>query len=189
MILKIKKDKHKSFRFPRFFWKWKEIVFNVTMDKSCLYDERELEHTGVNKLFGVALSNHNEAILKYCPRFLLKFVNRFTNSYRIGWKSSIEKNYFVLYHYSCSNGVEKITKMINRSGYEVRFYPDIQYEVKIINHLKRHKRLEIQIKEKSYFIPLNQSPIKLSILLFFYFGGRSKAPHNMQINLKYQIIK
>lgn len=161
MEFSIKKNKHKDCiwkYFPKFS-KYNTLDFYFEFDKSCLY-ELDANQNQINKLIGFSYGHHHN------------------NSVRIGWTGDELSDKIVLYSYVYNNGVRhenKITEVFTNSLYEgVITYDESRKELtyKICLNGK-----SIFHKEKIDF------HVKFGYLLRPYFGGKEKAPHDMQIDL------
>jgi len=181
----IRKGKHKSKWCPKFFLSWRKITLTFSFDQSCFYDRETIP--GVNKLFGLALPFHGEKTLMYFPKFIREYLSRFVNSVVIGWKPNENNTYFELYKYWDNHGVEKRELMTDGIN-ALKFFIDTTYQLEITNYLDVNK-IYIQVKGQEYQVIVKKPPLKMGYFLYFYFGGKFRAPHQMFVNMSYKIWK
>ena len=87
MIYKIKKGKHRSKPLRPFFWFGsKRINLKIKFSKDCWYKQSILEHSGINKLYGLTYFLHGE------KTFGKTFLKKYVNSLLIGWRANVAKD-------------------------------------------------------------------------------------------------
>lgn len=159
----LKKNRHYSKPILPFFYGWNitRLTTIIEFDKSCLYNESELEYSGVNKLTGITnLFIHND-------------------SYRWGWRSN--GSHIDLYAYIYDDGqrfYKKITSVLPNRKYEltiIKWIDKVQY---IINDNVFYTNTGLNLKNDSAITYINRP----------YFGGRSKSPHDMNITIDFDIM-
>jgi hypothetical protein len=174
---KIEKDKHYSKLIsggikPLFYIGKINHEYTVIFDQSCIYDERELSYSGINKLLGFTRIHHQESI----PIFKC-----LCNSWLIGWKCSYEEYEpaLILYSYYDYNGIEY------RIPVEYKFEFNKPIIIKVIEY---SNRIKWYIEQGYYDICFTQNKgmnnPKIGYHLHPYFGGKSTAPHDMFIEIK-----
>lgn len=164
---KIKKNRHYSNFIPKIkcLNKKNDFTFNnslnVIFDESCRYEIEE--KSCVNKLFGHSIG----------------LFNVHKHSYRFGWTydNKIDKIIIWIYLYNDS-------KLYKKKIFECSF--NTIYKFNIITQLN----LEKNTYNTTFFINDNivkerkfktNKINKMLLTLGFYFGGNTKAPHNMLI--------
>jgi hypothetical protein len=173
---KIKKDHHYSNCDV-----FKPIINTGRIDKKimalfsndCIYNETELPSPGINKLLGFTRIHHQEKI----PVF-----KNFCNSWLIGWKCSLfNKEYKLLfYSYYDYRGEEFRIPINTNHGYNFNKPMNIT-----VFERQDHMSWEISqgMYHDSFTQPIGLATPKIGYHLWPYFGGKSRAPHDMYINL------
>jgi len=143
--------------------------FRVIFHKNCIYDPALLPYTGINKLIGFTRFHHIEQV----PIF-----KKYINSWKFGWVSD-------------NKGI-RLAFYIDKWGFESRTYsrvhiqPDSPIILRFIEVNAYERSIELQIvSETGYILDRYREVIpnipRIGYWIFPYFGGRSKAPHNMNI--------
>lgn len=162
----IKKGKHypKGFNFSLFFSN--ELNFVCKFDKNCIYDLKSNDNFDINKLFGFSTTIHQHI-----------------QSARIGWRCIDNKNIeLLLYVYNESNRIlEKTNHILGTVKPDEKFYCSIikQNKTFVFKFFKGNKTV------KSVEIPRSKTYFPLKYILYPYFGGNRKAPHDMDIYIDY----
>jgi len=131
----------------------------------CWYPKKMVEHTGINKLFGVSYG----------------IFGVHENSIRIGWQPDWSKEGMIrIYAYYYTRG---------KGHYDI-FLLDVPVNKTIYFKLFAKKRtIYLTVGGQTYIqqnIP--KPPIPIGHLHYPYFGGKSRSPQDMHINLKYRIL-
>lgn len=164
---KIKKDNHRCNRIlPKILFS-KSLKFEFIFNDSSFYKFNDIDDFDVNKLIG----------------FNKGFNHHHKNSIRIGWRPY--KNRIMLYSYVYDNGNRIIKKIL-----------DVDINKKYLCEIiERKNNYIISISEANVFVNIqhrfnipfnNRDFFNFRYVLFPYFGGNKKAPHNMffEINFK-----
>ena len=153
----ILKGKHSS-NAPVSITQANSIHFEAMFDESAIYNLGNEDQLDINKLIGLSegMESHHK------------------NSVRIGWRWSLDKQTVELLSYCYINGERSYTHICDVNLHE-RFEGTISierdcYYVRINSQEHREKRLK-------------ESTSGIRYLLFPYFGGNQKAPHNITIAL------
>ena len=158
MLRTIKKGKHRSTCTTNLLYNLSEIETTVCFTDSCKYEGSEQLEEQINKLFGVT------------PLFPHR------NSIRFGWNYNKIENKINIFSYTYRKGVRD-THRIDRLDLNIVHHLNIKfdnnYACLYINN--DHK---MSIPYKSYF----------NFLLNPYFGGKEKAPHDINIYLDIDYI-
>jgi len=134
----------------------KSITKYVEFDESCWYERDSVENTGVNKLFGFSGMKHK------------------TNSARFGWQPNFnERGWINLYDYSYIDG-ERVYGVIYTC--KVGFVYKLQL-IKIISNVRFLVDDGIKCVKKF-------NTLRIWKRLWFYFGGKSKAPQKMSVKIR-----
>lgn len=133
------------------------LSFIARFDQTARYDLGNNNQYDINKLMGFSDCNslHHE------------------NSIRFGWRYSIEKDNIEIFAYAYSNSVMNYHYM----G-DVAINQNVQYRIQIIDDyfvLSFNESEFVEIKRTS------DCDKGLYYLLFPYFGGNEKAPHDISI--------
>lgn len=140
-----------------------QVKFKCKFDKSCLYEFNDIDSYDINKLCGFSTTwfHHKQ-------------------SGRIGWRC-INNEKFELVTYSYSNGFRDLKE----SNTLAIVYPDQEFTVTVSDHetfyqyvfeMDNQRRIMNNRKKKDWFL--------FHYLLYPYFGGNKKAPHDMFIYLE-----
>jgi len=163
VLYTIKKGKHYCSNLLPFIigYNIDKLSYKVTFTESCLYDESELEFSGVNKLPGITrLLVHN-------------------NSYRWGWRSIKDENKIELYAYTYDKGVRSIVPIIKvdiNVELKLDIYIGIDRVSYALNDYLLYSTSELETIDDSPFSYINR----------VYFGGKSTAPNTMDIKIEYE---
>lgn len=155
----ILKGFHISTFIPRLFWfnGKLEQTYLISFNDSCRYSIEE--RSCVNKLFG------------YC--FGLFQVHK--NSVRFGWTYDKSVDKIVIWIYVYDNG-----KLVKKPVFECDVYNrDYKFSIKTCCN-----KTVFYIEDEEVYRTNVTIPSKIIPTLGFYFGGNTKAPHNMFINYK-----
>jgi hypothetical protein len=171
----IAKGRHRSKWIPTVLPRVDNMKIDAIFDSTCWHKPEVIEYSGINKLIG----------------FTQAFWFPHYRSLRIGWQpDSIRENVIKLYIYTYNS-----KKRFSKSVYVKRYVCDVSTCTPFtINIAKVDKgRIEIGIKIHDYnkriAIMDNSIPHRYCFLLNPYFGGKSKAPHDMCIGLNYTLNK
>lgn len=170
MLYKIKKNRHSSRpKRPILWFGSKTIHTKITFNKNCWYERKLLEHSGINKLYGFTFFLHGEKTFgKY------KFFRKYVNSALIGWRASPKEGNILLYLYKDVKGVEERTTIPYIAIVGKSF--DVTYIIK-------KRTIEIILDSESIY-KASKPSILFGYYLKPYFGGKSIAPHNMEIEIE-----
>lgn len=152
--MKIQKDTHTPFRFPRLLIKPELLVYRVAFTESCRYDIGN-DQGDINKLFGIGYFPHHH-----------------DNSVRIGWNYDIVSgkiNVFAYWYVEGSREWQYLRSVEIGQPYYFKMYIDGN------NH-------RIDAAGRIYHVDVNAT--KIAYLLRPYFGGNRTAPHTMIIDLE-----
>lgn len=152
----IKKGKHysKGFNFGVIFAP-NFKTYDVKFHSNCWHWKYDIENSGINKLVGYTIG---------------LFIHR--NSVRIGWQPSKRPDYINLYLYAYNKGI-----LHKEFVGDVNVDTDITLVIGIYKH------------SVSIYVDGIASDFELAykkhygFKCFPYFGGKSKAPHDMNINI------
>lgn len=165
----IEKNSHRSGYYFRPILGNKSLAFNAFFNGNCKYDIGNPDQSDINKLIGLSFGYHH------------------TNSIRIGWRYNIATDKIELLPYIYLNGKrlhEDKCPVILSISTEQTVYGMISHEdnhYKIILYTQDAGLTEYKINTGNTFIP------KIGYLLFPYFGGNVKAPHEMSIDMEYRL--
>jgi len=156
MEIKIKKGTHKSFRLPGFIFK-PTLTFFFRFNSTPNYTlDDKVEQKSMNKIYGLSDSWFHQK-----------------HSIRIGWRYELVTNTSIAYVY---------------------FYRDGKHFIERLGEIVEgvHYLIHIQISKRSYTItgvgtqvtiPRTSKWWGVRYLLFPYFGGKSKAPKDFNIEI------
>lgn len=154
----IKKGTHAPCRLPRLLIGTSSLVMSVSFDKSCIYDIGS-EQGDVNKLFGIG----------YFPHHRFKSV-------RVGWNYNLQTKLIDLFSYWYAENNLTFNYLESTELYKNNIISiDIEKDKHTI-----HTPSVIQ----EIYLPSNGN----GYLLREYFGGQTKAPHDISINSHLVII-
>jgi hypothetical protein len=166
MIYKVKKGKHRfsPLNFKPFYKT--KLKAEIKFDKSCLYDLNNQDQLDINKLFGFSKGHHH------------------WNSYRFGWRCVENKIELLAYIYV--NG-----KRINEWEQDIHLtFLDVDKTYKLSLKSSHNKCYFKVLDEFDQLVIIREYPVlsrfKLGYILNPYFGGTSKAPHDMEISIDYK---
>jgi hypothetical protein len=164
----IKENRH--FSKPRIikFWRGRiNTTYVIQFEPNCEYNT--FKYPGINKLMGFSFFLHGEKTFGKIP-----IIKNWVNSILVGYKSVPGCNKMALYIYKDHKGVETRKFMTT-----VEIGKPFTVQFKIFNHL-----LQVDIVNTDNLL-FRYRGIKSSILWGYrlqpYFGGKRKAPHNMNI--------
>jgi hypothetical protein len=157
----------KGFHFSNFFPKiYKsnknfEKTVNICFDKSCAYDINE--KSCVNKLWG----------------FSSGLLGVHKNSYRFGWTYDKDTEQIIIWTYLYING-----RLYKKELTTCDFDTEYEFKIKIEQNDDSAK---VVLKFNYLYTKVFDIPIKLNKYLLelgYYFGGKTRAPHKMNILYK-----
>ena len=168
---KIKKNSHYSGFHFRPFLCASTLSFNFTFNDSCKYDLHNIDQYDIHKLTGLSFGYHHN------------------NSIRLGWRYNTQTSQIDLYPY--------IYYLSNKpKGYLVPVIASVNINEKVFGKIIRSKNsYRIMLYNKTEIIADYSFEIDSDIIpdvgyiLFPYFGGNMKAPHDITIQLDFDIIK
>ena len=157
----IKKGTHGNWRWPKFIFKPVHLHYKITFTNSCRYELNHSDQADVNKLFGIG----------YLPWHMI-------NSVRFGWRYDMQSDKIEILSY-----IRKSGKIVFHSmafldigkEYELLLYRTgfgNDTHLFVINGLNFYKNA-------GFLLNLNG----WGYLLYPYFGGNSKAPHDIEIKM------
>ena len=152
----IKKGHHKASGLHFGVYPGNKVVnYTVNFDDNCWHEAKRIPYSGVNKLCG----------------FTFGFgVHK--NSIRVGWKhdKSGKINLFAYYY---NKGTRHTQELIS-----VETGQDVNIELKLSN-----RTFALSVNETAYRFSFDYPWYKWGFNCFPYFGGKSVAPHNMNLKL------
>jgi len=156
MKYKIKKNNHYSYNIPRLFIS-KEITkvnVEIKFTDSCLYSYKNHDSFDINKLYGWSEGYHKN------------------NSFRIGWRGT--GNMIEVFAFMHENGKILYSKLGD-------FLPNIYYsfEMEVTNEVFKLSYFD----QKVFIFRKSSRKCKLGYVLFPYFGGNNKAPHDIHLEI------
>jgi len=168
----LKKGNHYSIpKKIKIYMHTKEFQWKVKFSKECWYERGVVEFTGYNKLRGVTFGTHQEN-----PWGKWKLTKWLVNSALLAWQPNFndpEKKKINLYLYYDVNGVE-YRQIFNSVNIEEEF---------LIGYTIKKNGVYISINNgKEYHMP-TKTWLKLGYHLWPYFGGKSTAPHDMNVTI------
>lgn len=160
MIYTILKNCHYSIHLPKIYLgKRTEFDVNFSLDKDCAYTFNDVDQDDVDKLFGVCFG-----------------WNDHKNSVRIGWR--YKDGAFKLFSYSYNDS--------KRSIFLLHDFPaDTTVYMKMIFDFKNNQVLFIREGYITFKLNYDFPKCKIGYYLYPYFGGNKKAPHKMNVSLKF----
>ena len=177
MIYKIKKGKHYSRPRRLRFWSGTSLnIYYITFFKECWYDTSKTDSPrGINKLFGIAYCLHGD---KTFGRIL--WIKYLVNSALLGWKPAFATGRFHLYKYGDIKGKEFREILQSIVEVELPFRVEMWVSKRFVNFVITTTLLDETIVESVQF-----SKVKLLFGYYLkpYFGGKSKAPWDMEITI------
>lgn len=155
MIFKIKKGKHYSQLFFKFWWNKKSFKWSVKFDGSCRYRFDDADRYDINKLVGVGWLPHLHA-----------------ESARFGWVYNPDTDKVEIYSYCYINSIRYSNMMASvKIGEESSLSIDINEN----NYVFMVNDISFSIKHKNSG--------RFQYLLKPYFGGNKVSPNNITITI------
>ena len=131
-----------------------EVRYSVTFMPSCRYDIGD-EQEDINKLFGLGYMPHHH-----------------DNSVRFGWRYHPKVDMVEVLGYWYDNG---------RRAWESMFFTAIGQEGRYC--VRKHGDIHVlEARQTTLRVPVKPRPV--GYLLRPYFGGNTKAPHDIEILMK-----
>jgi hypothetical protein len=148
--------------YPLLHYNLNEVRYKIKFDEACWYPREKVEYTGVNKLCGLGFG-----------------LNHHSNSIRIGWQPDFENvNVILLYAYWYDSEGE--------GDYQKEYICSVQPSVEFSAGIKLlEDKYEVSVNEYMVSVPNNFKDKNWGFYLRPYFGGNSKAPENMVIEIEY----
>lgn len=165
MIFKIPQGKHKSVPFRFWIWFRKKIFkWEVTFDKSCVYNIAGVDQGDINKLCGVGfLPGHH------------------TDSARFGWRYDLDKQQIELLAY-CYINRTRFLKHLCYCNISIPYHIELHvYNGNYQFYCTDFADLAGVISEVNI---TNRHSKKFKFRLGTYFGGNKTAPHDILIKLE-----
>jgi hypothetical protein len=180
----IRENTHSTFKLPKLVTDVDYISYEVTFTPTCRYILNEKDQLDVNKLFGIGyFSNpfYKKQITIFGKKINIPFVKHLPhiNSVRFGWRYCPSTDLIEILSYWYKNGVRNIGHI---------YYVPIGKKFKYVLEIDTYSHMltiEDCLEEKVYsrhLIDLRGSDI--GYLLRPYFGGNTKAPHDIWITMK-----
>lgn len=137
----------------------KSIMCEVVFDESAAYKIPDADSLDINKLIGIG-----------------SYLGHHKNSIRIGWRWSNKLNKIELFGYNYIGSERTFFKIKDISiGQVFSCYITVGNNQAIVS-----------VDEQSYLINnIDDSKYKIRYILFPYFGGNKKSPHNINIYIKF----
>jgi len=159
-VYTIDKGKHKSGNHFSIFHRnlnHEPLQYRSLFFNNCWYKLSDIEFDGINQLVGFSYGYHHR------------------NSVRVGWKPNYNKEGVIdlyAYWYNMSNkyNYNFITSIKTEQYFNIYFY-------------ETNKTIDIQINNVFYSIDFKFPKFKYGYYLYPYFGGKSTAPHDVDIYL------
>lgn len=155
--------------------------FSTALKELHYYNEDDVEHTGINKLFGISNIFHGEKILGKIP-----LVNKLVNSCLLGWQPNFRiGNNMNIYLYGDEKGTEFKELLTS-----------VTLPTEVVLEITRTKNsaidIDIQLLSKKEIFTYNYemdfgTGIKLGYILKPYFGGKSLAPKDFMFDVELTI--
>ena len=164
----VKPGQHQVFHIPkndhysaRIIKKYNQniLTFAYRFDETAIYNLNGIDHFDTNKLLG----------FKYG-------LNPRKNSFRIGWRWSLEDEYVIIAAYSYIDGIRSIKDI----GY--CFINEI-YSAEIE---ETHEEVIYRFKDLTHRVSKSGNESGKKYYSFPYFGGNQKAPHDINIEIWFQ---
>lgn len=167
----IKKDSHRSGYCFRPLIGNVSIGFSVLFDDNCKYDLGTIDQLDINKLIGISYGYHH------------------TNSIRIGWRYNTATDKIELLPYIYTDGkrlpIDELPIILSiptgKMVYGMISQSNNKYKILLYTKDTGHSVCTFSSGDKE----LN----KIGYMLFPYFGGNMKAPHKMNIDMSYEVIR
>lgn len=163
---KIKKNRHFSngavFRILNYDWNINYIVLDVMFENNCWYSKNQVSFTGINKLYGISYG--------------LFGVHK--SSLRIGWQPDFDIPFKIrlfkyTYNYQSNNhNAEQIYSISTDEKFQIIF-KDLQED--------ENQKIYVYHNRKQIIVSCDLQTKKLIHYHYPYFGGKSVAPHSMNI--------
>lgn len=169
---KIKKNSHYSGLHINPFINKSELLCKVIFNETCKYNLETIDQLDFNKLIGLSFGLHHN------------------NSIRIGWRYDNINNKIEICPYIYYLGNKP-------KGWEVPVISYINLNEQYYFKIKRtHDKYIIEVLANTtdlisyYEFPITSSSIpKFGYVLYPYFGGNRKAPHDIEIEIDYHTYK